>query len=72
MLKYHFIALHFRAFCQSSLRWSYYSDSNKSTKKGTGKSHLFALYGVQGYCIEKNAPAFVAVTKRKFKKFEKK
>ena len=35
--------LHRGAFCQSSFRWIYYYDSNKSTGKETGKTHLCAL-----------------------------
>ena len=36
-------ALHRGAFCQSSFRCIYYYDSNKSTGKETGKTHLCAL-----------------------------
>ena len=41
---YSFHTLHRGAFCQSSFWWIYYYDSNKSTRKEIGKSHLCALF----------------------------
>ena len=35
---------HRRAFCQFPFRWIYYYDSNKSTGKETGKTHLYEVY----------------------------
>ena len=36
-------AVHRGAFCQFSFRWIHYYDSNKSTRKETGKTHLYAV-----------------------------
>ena len=35
--------MHRGAFCQFPFRWIYYYDSNKSTGKETGKTHLCAV-----------------------------